>query len=297
MRKPLFALLGVVGLAFCAQAQANVACGNGRYSSNVFPAAPTTTTGVTFGYNTSRNYASGVNTPVTLKLDVYEPAGDVAGQRPLLILAFGGAFVQGSRTDPDIVAICQEFAHKGYVTAAIDYRLIENDGANYFAIQQNPNYLTDEVIRAVADLKAAVRFFKHDAAITHAYRIDPTKIFVGGFSAGAIAALEAGYTDSITENPATTAAYNDNGGLEGNTDLTGTDSLLPAYDASGIAGVFNIAGGVNNRSIVNAGNPPLFSAQGDNDQTVPYDCGTIQYTSFTICGSHQLQLQATAVAA
>lgn len=288
-------MLSLVGVA---QAQnANLACGNGRYVSNLFPDPPTKTADVIFGYNTSRNYASGVNTPVTLKLDVYEPTGDVtATQRPLIILAFGGAFVQGSRQDADIVAICQEFARKGYVTAAIDYRLIENDPNNQTAIFLNQSYLTDEVIRAVSDLKAAVRFFKHDAAsISNTYRIDPTKIFVGGFSAGAITALEAAYTDAITDNPTTQAAYVANGGLEGNTDFPAPNNLLPAYDATGIAGVFNIAGGVNSLSIVDANDPPLYSAQGTADQTVPYDCGTIQGTRFTICGSNQLQQRATAV--
>jgi acetyl esterase/lipase len=296
VRKILCLWLCLVSLLGSAQAQnATLACGNGRYITNVFPNPPTKTADVVFGYNTSRNYASGASTPVTLKLDVYEPAGDVATQRPLIILAFGGAFISGARTDTDIVAICQEFARKGYVTAAIDYRLIESDQNNQNAVLLNQSYLVDEVIRAVSDMKAAVRFFKHDAATANAYRIDPTKIFVGGFSAGAITALEVGYTDDIADNPATTAAYAANGGLEGNTDLAGADALLPTYNSAGIAGVFNIAGGVNNLSIIDANDPPLYSAHGTADQTVPYDCGVIQLTQFTICGSHQTQQKATAV--
>ena len=59
------------------------------------------------------------------------------------------------------MAICQEFARKGYVTAAIDYRLIENDQNNQFAVLLNQSYLVDEVIRAASDMRAAVRFFKH----------------------------------------------------------------------------------------------------------------------------------------
>ena len=293
MKRLFYLWLCLLGAVVPAQAQnAALACGNGRYINNLFPDPPATTAGVVFGYNSSRNYASGALTPITLKLDVYEPAGDVAAQRPLIILAFGGAFISGSRQDADIVAICQEFARKGYVTAAIDYRLIENDFANQFAVLTNQSYLVDEVIRAAGDMKAAVRFFK---ASSNTYRIDPTKIFVGGFSAGAITALEVGYTDNIADNPTTTAAYSANGGLEGNTDLAGADALLPTYNSTGIAGVFNIAGGVNNLSIVDATDPPLYSAHGTADTTVPYGCGTIQLTLFTICGSQELQLKATAV--
>jgi acetyl esterase/lipase len=295
VRKILHLWLLLTGLALPAVAQnANLACGNGRYINNLFPGPPTTTTGVVFGYNTSRNYASGALTPVTLRLDVYEPAGDVAAQRPLIILAFGGAFIQGSRQDADIVAICQEFARKGYVTAAIDYRIVTGT-LNQFAVLGNQSFLIDEVVRAASDMKAAVRFFKHDAATANAYRIDPTKIFVGGFSAGAITALEVAYTDAITDNPLTTAAYTANGGLEGNTDLAGADALLPTYNSTGIAGVFNIAGGVNKLSIIDANDPPLYSAQGTADTTVPYDCGVIQLTQFTICGSHQVKQRADTV--
>jgi acetyl esterase/lipase len=293
MKRLFYLWLCLLGAVVPAQAQnANLACGNGRYINNLFPDPPAITAGVVFGYNSSRNYASGALTPVTLKLDVYEPAGDVAAQRPLIILAFGGAFISGSRQDADIVAICQEFARKGYVTAAIDYRILENDFFNLATVGANQSYLVDEVIRAAGDMKAAVRFFK---ASSNTYRIDPTKIFVGGFSAGAITALQAAYTQSVTENPVTTAAYIANGGLEGNTDLAGADALLPTYNSTGIAGVFNIAGGVNNLSIVDAADPPLYSAHGTADTTVPYDCGTIQLTQFTICGSQELQLKATAM--
>ena len=107
MTKLFYLWLCLLGAVVPAQAQnANLACGNGRYINNVFPDPPTKTADVVFGYNTSRNYASGMLTPVTLKLDIYEPANDVAVQRPLLILAFGGAFISGSRQDADIVAIC-----------------------------------------------------------------------------------------------------------------------------------------------------------------------------------------------
>jgi acetyl esterase/lipase len=295
VRKILYVWLCLLSLAPLAQAQnANLACGNRRYVSNVFPNQPIKTADVIFGYNSSRNYSNGALTPVTLRLDVYEPAGDVAVQRPLIILAFGGAFIQGSRQDADIVAICQEFARKGYVTAAIDYRIVTGT-LNQFAVLGNQSYLIDEVVRAVSDMKAAVRFFKHDADAANTYRIDPAKIFVGGFSAGAITALEVAYTDNINDNPLTTAAYVANGGLEGNTDLAGADALLPTYNSAGIAGVFNIAGGVNNLSIIDANDPPLYSAQGTADQTVPYNCGVIQLTQFNICGSNQMQQKATAV--
>jgi acetyl esterase/lipase len=294
MQKIVCLWLCLVGLAWSARAQnAGAACGNGRYTSDVF-ADVQTTSGVLFGRNTVRNYATGAESaPADLRLDVYEPAGDAAAQRPLLLFAFGGSFLTGSRTNAEVVSICQRFARKGYVAAAIDYRLLNTNGFSLAAVYANQANLVDEVIRAAADMKAAIRYFKRDAATANTYRIDPRRIFVGGYSAGAITALQVAYTESIAENPATTSAYNANGGLEGNTDLTEAP-LLGSYDASGIAGVVNIAGGVNNTAIVNAGNPPLYSTQGDADDVVPYNCAMLKPTQLNICGSGALQPIATA---
>lgn len=295
--RALFFLLGCLGLARLGPAQnAALACGNGRYTADVFTDV-TRTTGVVFGSNSAIDYSTGATTPVTLQLDFYEPLGDAAVQRPLLIMAFGGSFVQGQRQDLDDLGLA--FARKGYVVASIDYRLIQPgaSGINYYLAYTQPAVLADEIVRAAADMKAAVRFFKSDAAHANTYRIDPTRIFVGGFSAGAITALQVAYTDDVKENsdPNVRTAYQNNGGLEGNTDLPAPSNLLPAYSAGGVAGVFNIAGGVNDLNIVSAGNPPLYSAQGTADEVVPYDCGPVSTSNYTLCGSHQLQAQATQV--
>ncbi|TVT38484.1 T9SS type A sorting domain-containing protein [Hymenobacter setariae] len=295
MQKIVCLWVWLLGWAWSAHAQnAALACGNGRYVDDLPGVQVQVTPNVLFGSNTVRNYYTGAESaPVELRLDVYEPAGDAAVQRPLLIFAFGGSFLEGARTKAEVVSICQGFARKGYVAAAIDYRLLNQNIFSLGAVYADQTKLVDEVIRAAADMKAAIRFFKRDAATTNTYRIDPTRIFVGGYSAGAITALQVAYTESITENALTTKAYNDNGGLEGNTDLPGAP-LLGTYDASGIAGVVNIAGGVNNTSIVNAGNPPLYSAQGDKDDVVPYNCALLKPTQFNVCGSGALEPIASA---
>ncbi|MGI4872001.1 MAG: T9SS type A sorting domain-containing protein [Janthinobacterium lividum] len=263
-----------------------------RYIDDVFPSADIFSN-ILFGENQSKNYVTGVNTPVSLKLDFYQPTGDTQAQRPLIIMAFGGAFVQGQRQDLD--DLCRAFAIKGYATATIDYRLLQTDPYNIAAVYVNQGFLADEIVRASSDMKAAIRFFKHDAATTNTYRIDPSKIFVAGFSAGAITALQTAYTDDIYENTTFTAAYNGNGGLEGNTDLPVPNSLLPTYNATGIAAVLSLAGGVANPRILSAGNPPLYSAQGTDDEVIPYDSGYVQNTMYKLYGSLRMQARATAV--
>jgi hypothetical protein len=273
-------LLSLVLTSFRINAQLSLAtCVNGRYTNDVF-AAVTKTPNIVFGNNNVTDNSTGTTYNQTLRLDFYEPAGDLAVQRPLIILAFGGGFIQGQRSDLD--SICTVLAKKGYATATIDYRLIYNSFGNYFVVSGSNALLVDEVIKASADMKAAIRFFKRDAATTKTYRIDTTKIFVGGASAGSIAALQTAYADDISESPATTNAYNNNGGFEGNTDLPAPDNLLPTYNSRGIAGVLNIAGGVIDTSLVDSFNPPLYSSQGDADEVVPYNYGQLTFNGTAV---------------
>jgi len=293
MNKTLL-LLSLLGASFTLKAQDNVLdCSNGRYTDNVFESV-TKTTDIIFGYNTTTDYSTQTTHDQTLKLDFYEPAGDPVEKRPLIILMFPGAFVQGQRSDLD--QFCIALARKGYATATIDYRLVFNSPENQSIVFNNPIFLADEVIKASADLKAAIRFFKHDAATSNTYKIDPTKIVVGGGSAGAIAALHTAYTDDEAEFPLGALLYAPNGGFEGNTDFPAPNNLLPTYNASGIVAVLNIAGGIADTNLIDAHNPPVYSSQGDADEVVPYNFGVISYgglnSTASLFGSHLIQTRA-----
>jgi acetyl esterase/lipase len=294
--RPLRILCLLLGLA-CSLSQAAkaqgaaaaAACGNGRYMDDQLGAV-TQSAGITFGVNSVHDYSRNTDTPTTLQLDFYELANDPAAQRPLIIFAFGGSFVSGHRQDMD--DLCRAFAQKGYATATIDYRLVPSGST--FTVFLSRALLADQIVRASSDMKAAVRFFRHDAATTNTYRIDPSKIIVAGYSAGAITALQTAYIDSETEDATFTAAYQANGGLEGNTDLPAPNSLLPAYNARNLAGALSLAGAVATLSVVSAGDPPLFSAHGNADTTVPYNAGyAFGFPIYTLYGSGVMQQQAT----
>lgn len=118
-----------------------------RYQQEIFSNV-TVTSDIVFGANDDVN-----GNPVTLLLDIYEPMGDTLSVRPMLIMAHGGSFLGGTKTDPDVVAICESFAKRGYVTCSYEYRV----GIQGFI--PNAATATDAVYRAVQDGKAAVRFF------------------------------------------------------------------------------------------------------------------------------------------
>ncbi|MBO2012881.1 carboxylesterase family protein [Hymenobacter negativus] len=281
MKAALLSLLLVLASWQVAFAQTVIDTTGGRYYRPIFSNV-TVASGVTYGAAVT---SAGVNQALTM--DIYQPTGDVLARRPVIIFAHQGGFLVGSKTDAYMVAVCTQFAKLGYVTASIEYRL-------GFPITGFPFPAADTVgvaqaaVRGMQDLRAAVRFFRKDAATTNTYRIHPSYITVGGSSAGAFAALEVGYIDKATEIPAYVglAAL---GGVEGN-------SGNPGY-SSAVLAVLNLSGATENPSIIEAGNAPLCSVHGTADGTVPYFQGRVG--SFLppkyVYGSGRLNPRATAV--
>ena len=257
--KILFLLLAALLLTgpFAASAQAVIDTTGGRYYRPLFPAV-TVASGVPFGAAVN---SAGANQ--TLLMDIYQPTGDVLARRPVIIFAHQGGFVVGSRTDTYMVAVCTQFARLGYVTASIDYRLLDY---NTIITAFDTVNIAKSAVRGMQDLRAAVRFFRKDAATINTYRVSPGYIVVGGSSAGAFAALEVGYLDKASEVPAYVgiAAL---GGIEG---VSGN----PGYSSAPLA-VLNLSGATENPSIIEPGNAPLCSVHGTADATVPYFQGRV----------------------
>lgn len=248
-------LLSTIFFSLCTILSAQTPCDDGRYSSNVFSNF-TKTSDITYGSNSSWN---GSNT--TLKLDFYEPDGDTETERPLLIWVHGGSFIGGSKTDPDMVEFSERFVKMGYTCASIDYRLgfFPFDSAN----------AVKAVVRAVQDLRGAVRYFYKDKQTANQYKIDTNKIFIGGSSAGAITSLHMAYLDDACKisdylNESTISSM---GGLEG---MSGN----PGY-SSNVQGVINGCGALARYSWIEADDVPLCSVHGTNDGTVTYNRGLV----------------------
>ncbi len=169
-----------------------------RYRTPVFSGATSTTA----TYGSAPDFIT--NTPVTLQLDLYRPTGDVATRRPLLVWIHGGAFLSGNRGQ--MAAESRAYAQLGYVTASISYRL---DPGNHCLQVQAGHYTGDELIAERARCEKAILGARDDAAMAiswlraHAatYGIDPTRVAVGGSSAGAITAIHVGETLNIPGSP------------------------------------------------------------------------------------------------
>ena len=99
-------------------------CDGVRYTDEIFSQV-NVTSNVQYGGNYNDNI---FGTPQwqDLYLNIFEPAGDDVEDQPLVFFLYGGSFISGSKTSPDIVTLCTRYAKMGYVAAAIDYRLTTN---------------------------------------------------------------------------------------------------------------------------------------------------------------------------
>lgn len=239
-------------LVFLFWSSAALAQSGQRYAQPVFDDV-TTTTGIAF----SSALREGASEPTTLYLDFYEPTGDTLSARPLVITVFGGAFVTGSRDFVDMVEYCTRLAKHGYVTASIDYRLLSIWQLTHTAVIRD-GYM------AAQDVSSAVRFFK---AHGEDYRIDTTRIFLLGNSAGSIAILTEMFL-SEDERPAETYQAPDLGSLHA--------SGFPEYAGFSprVAGAIPQWGGVTDLAFIDAEEyAPLCMIHGTDDTTVPIDSG------------------------
>ncbi len=240
-RSLLTATLSLFSTIQMAKAQ----CPAGRYLTDMFDVSVSTVT---------------YSTPYNLEMDIYQPVGDVQAKRPLIILAHGGSFVGGSKTDDvSVDTLCVRFARRGYVTASINYRL-----GNALSMALDSMNAITVVMKAVGDGKAAIRYFVKDAATTNTYKIDTNNIFCGGNSAGAVLYMHVGYLDSAEAPVHVAGVLAANGGFEGNSGNAGYTTKTKA--------VINLAGALNLPSFIDATDIPSVNVQGDADDVVPYNC-------------------------
>lgn len=284
MKKIRFFILTIAFLLSIVKS-ANAQCSNGRYHNFIF-ANNTVTSDITYGSNLRSN-----NTTQTLKMDVYEPLGDVATNRPLIIIAHGGSFVGGSKTGSDVVPLCKDYAKMGYVVACIEYRL---GMTNFpFGIPTSSD-AGPAVIRGMHDGKAAVRFFRKDASLNNTYKIDTNNIYFVGVSAGGFIGLQMAYLDEINELPSfidTTNQKGLKGGIEGLSGNPGYSSEVKAY--------INLCGAIGDTAWMKAGDAPVLNMHGTQDGTVPYGTATIYlggvYPILPVDGSRSIKTKANQV--
>ncbi len=203
-----------------------------------------------------------------LYFDLYRPqlGTDTLTKRPLIVMVFGGAFLVGFKEQPQLVDFCRYFAERGYVCAAIDYRLGFNALDTESAVRA--------VYRGAQDTKAAIRYFKENASI---YNIDTNYVFAGGNSAGGISAIHATYVTEAdrTASSLLAATYCCTDFFGTWPDLGCTECSGNSFNHDGAADVvINLWGAIGELAWLNSPTQaPLISFHGDADFIVDPNSG------------------------
>ena len=245
-------LLILIGIIFSQED-----CQGDRYNNEIFDVDVEYE--VYYGQNVNQTLFGSEFTE-NLYMDIYSPINDNFNDRPLIFFLHGGSFVSGSKSSSDIVALCMKYAKRGYVAVSIDYRLSQH--LLFFDANEEKAYKA--VLKAIHDLKAAIRYFNMNDELYDDYGIDINRVYAGGYSAGAVTAINAAYLNEYEEIPSfLDEEFNDVGGFEG---LSGNEG----YN-SNFYGIVNLSGAVGNKDWIIEGDIPIVSMHGDQDDTVPYD--------------------------
>ena len=118
--------------------------------------------------------------PLDLQMDIYKPAGECDGKRPVLLMMHGGSFYVGNKEEAGQSEWCKYMASQGFVAASINYRLgfLPLKGA-----------LQKAMSRALEDADSAIDYLLSRDDLNP----DPGRVYAAGTSAGAMLSLGLAY--------------------------------------------------------------------------------------------------------
>lgn len=231
-----------------------------------------------------------------MKMDVYEPdiQNDTVSQRPVILYVHTGNFLPtginggpaGSKEDSAAVEFCKQWAKRGYVAVAANYRAGWNPtatGPSGEIVRRAT--LLNAVYRSIHDMKQVVRVLRYDANVGgNSYDIDASSIALFGQGSGGYVALAYNTLDKSSEmalpkftDPVSGQSFINEavvGGIEGD------DGLLNMY--------FDLGVGTDIQACINAGGAladiswlegnieaPMISIHAIRDAFAPFDTGTV----------------------
>jgi acetyl esterase/lipase len=116
----------------------------------------------------------------SLDMHLFLPDSTFSGKRPVILFFHGGSWTEGK---PDwSFGTCKDYAAKGWVACAIEYRIGARHGTLPFA--------------SVMDAKSAIRWIRKNAG---QFSIDTTKVVASGNSSGGHLVLSTALSKNINE--------------------------------------------------------------------------------------------------
>jgi acetyl esterase/lipase len=208
---------------------------------------------------------------VKLTMDLYQPK-KMAGPAPAVLYVHGGGWTGGDKSDGAGLLFKEELVRRGYVMAAINYRLA-------------PKYAFPAQIE---DVKCAVRHLRANAA---KYNIDPKRIGAIGGSAGGHLVSLLGVSDKewdTGENSDQSSRVQAVVDMFGPSDLklmlagSGRNFGLTIFNASGPDDPLLLA--YSPVTYITPDDPPFLILHGDHDEVVPLEQSQILYDKLKAAG-------------
>jgi acetyl esterase/lipase len=219
-----------------------------------------------------------------LRLWVANPASDTA-KRPAIVWVHGGGFAVGVDSMYGLAnGTGRDYATRGYVSFSVEYRidttLIGTGSATqrppslcqWVQDNQNPSdpvwvqraaQCRSDIESAQHDIEGAVRWIRRHAT---EYRVDPNRIAVGGFSAGAVTAANVAYDHEDVG----TVSY-----FPGDVPSAATSQIQAAFGASGCD---------YDPTDIGPGDTSTSWIHSKGDAAVPYSCAAQTVTTARAAG-------------
>ena len=203
-----------------------------------------------------------------LDYDLFRPQNSLEEKLPLILMIHPGGFLTGKKEEPIFKHFIRDFVSEGFACASINYRtisLLDNPVNILTRILEPVAYSEVQIYKSIQDVNTAIRYFK---AHHRELNIDPDRIILFGYSAGAILALNHAVLqddeaissfEASPENCLSCLAYKGQKGRTTNSD---------------VYGVISISGGVFDLTHIDPEDQtPMLLIHGDEDRMVPYDEG------------------------
>lgn len=213
--------------------------------------------------------------------NLYEPKDDTVQLRPLIVLIHGGGFTNWpplDRNSPEIVEMAKNLARRGYVVISPEYRL--------FSGEVTYDKMAETVIASCLDINELMCYLENSVANGNPYRLDTSRVFMGGSSAGALISLNMGYfvNDTNLLQPLLRQSMNKVAALDG---ITNVQALLQnKFCGIKLKGILPISGAIIDTNFIQPGDGNVLIIHGKLDGIIPYNQGFAMGNPFlpAVCG-------------
>lgn len=228
-----------------------------RYREKVFEKVQNTGTYV---FSTRQNPGGAMR---DIRYDFYEPAGDTAALRPLIIIWHGGAFIDiFNKRSPDVILMAHEFVKRGYTVISADYRGVKN-----VTDLLKEKEIVKEVVRTVIDGNDLICKIMDDINNNgNPHRINPKAIFASGVSGGAILGMHLMYIKSLDQMPEEYREW----ALSVDSGVGEVTLQNKFCSPNPIKGFISISGAILDTAWIQKNDMSLLIFHGGQDKLVPY---------------------------